>query len=132
MGFRDLFQVFSLDLGAFFGSFSNSCLQWTSVYFELSCRQLGLLLWVLSEPVASASLDIQPLFVGFLVFQRGAPHLAHVPDLLEEDLTVREMLLVPLPALCAVGVPPAAFLHVAGLPVLADTDRPMKQYQEID
>ena len=42
------------------------------------------------------------------------------------------MLLVPLPTLRAVGVPPAAFLHVAGLPVLADTDRPMKQYQEID
>ena len=132
MSFRDLFQVFSLDLGAFFGSFSNSCLQWTSVYFELSCRQLGLLLWVLSEPVASLSLDVKPLFVGFLVFQRRAPHLAHVPDLLEEDRTFWEFLLVPKPLHFAVGVPPAAFLYVAGLPVLANTDRSMEQYKEID
>ena len=86
-----------------------------------------MLLWVLSEPVASLSLDMQPLFVGFLVFQRGAPHLAHVPDLLEEDLTVREFVLVPLPALRAVGVPPTAFLHTAGLPVLANTDRPIQR-----
>ena len=68
----------------------------------------------------------QVKFAEKIDFQTGDEDFSR--DLLEEDLTVREFLLVPLPALRAVGVPPTAFLHTAGLPVLANTDRPMKQY----